>query len=67
MKYLLAGLAGVEMDESANAEERAGTSGAFDVVNEAAAVGEVTTAVPLLLLTSQGLGGEGILLSVKKK
>lgn len=48
------------MEASVNAEERAGTSGALDVANEAAAVGEVTTAVPLLLLTSQGLGGEGI-------
>jgi hypothetical protein len=58
---LPAGLAGVDKVES-KVEDLAGMSGAV-AVTETAAEGEVTTAAPLLaLFTSQGLGGEGILI-----
>lgn len=65
ISYILAGLAGVvNVLLVVNEESLAGTSGAeFVVVKLAAVAGDVTTGVPAFaLLTSQGFGGDGIII-----
>jgi hypothetical protein len=59
VEYLLVGLPGAVASNADVADVRSGIEGAAVVVVKAlAAVGEVTA--PEALLTSQGLGGEGI-------